>query len=190
MSLSLLLPGLACAASFDLESLMRSLSEVKSGEAAFTEERHVMQLDQTLLSSGRLRFTAPDTFIRETLKPRQERLAVVGNQLTMSQGNRSRSTLLDSVPDAVIIVEAVRGTLTGNRDTLQRLFTTQLQGTSQRWQLELVPRDARLRGQISQLRLTGQQSQVREVRITMADGDYSVMKIEPVTQAPAGMAQQ
>lgn len=168
------------AAGFDLDALMRSLAQVKSGEASFTEKRTLFQLDQTLESSGRLSFTAPDTFVRETLKPRSERLAVVGNQLTLSQGGRSRSTTLDSVPEAVVIVEAIRGTLTGNRETLERHFTLQLQGGAERWSLELVPRDARLRGQVAQIRVSGRQGRLREVQMTMADGDRSVMQIEPV----------
>ena len=168
------------AAGFDLQALMQQLAQVRSGQAVFEEDRRVQQLDQTIRSTGRLSFTAPDTFVRETLKPRHERMAVVGNQLTLSRGERSRSTTLDSVPEAVVIVEAIRGTLTGNRSTLERYFDTNLQGNPEQWQLELVPRDARLRGQVTYLRVSGRQNQVREVRMTMADGDTSVMRIDPV----------
>ena len=108
-------------------------------------------------------------------------MAVVGNQLTVSQGSRSRSTTLDSVPEAVVIVEAIRGTLTGNRETLERHFTTQLLGGAERWSLDLVPRDARLRGQVAQVRVSGRQGQLREVQITMTDGDRSGRQIEPLT---------
>jgi hypothetical protein len=168
------------AAGFDLQALMQQLAQVRSGQAVFEEDRRVQQLDQTIRSSGRLSFIAPDTFVRETLKPRHERMAVVGNQLTLSRGERSRTTMLDSVPEAVVIVEAIRGTLTGNRATLERYFDTNLQGSPEQWQLELVPRDPRLRGQVSYLRVSGRQNQVREVRMTMADGDTSVMRIDPV----------
>ena len=173
--------GSVHAAGFDLPALMQQLSQIRSGEAVFVEDRRVQQLDQTLRSSGRLSFTAPDTFVRETLKPRQERMAVVGNQLTLSRGNRSQTTLLDSVPEAAVIVEAIRGTLTGNRESLERYFDTSVQGSAEQWQLELVPREARLRGQVTHLRLSGRLGQVREVRMTLADGDTSVMRIEPVT---------
>jgi outer membrane lipoprotein-sorting protein len=173
--------GPAHAQGFDLQALMQKLSQVRSGEARFEEDRRVQQLDQTLRSSGRLSFTAPDTFVRETLKPRQERMAVVGNQLTLSRGNRSQTTLLDSVPEAAVIVEAIRGTLTGNRDALERYFDTTVQGSAEQWQLDLVPREPRLRGQVTHLRLSGRQGQVREVRMTLADGDTSVMRIEPAT---------
>jgi outer membrane lipoprotein-sorting protein len=177
--------GGAHAAGFDLAALMQQLSQVRSGEAVFVEDRRVQQLDQTLRSSGRLSFTAPDTFVRETLKPRQERMAVVGNQLTLSRGNRSQTTLLDSVPEAAVIVEAIRGTLTGNREALERYFDTSVQGSAEQWQLDLVPRETRLRGQVTHLRLSGRQGQVREVRMTLADGDTSVMRIEPVTGGAA-----
>lgn len=186
LALCLMAAGQVRAAGFDLPALMALLAQVRSGEAVFTEERRVMQIDRTLLSKGRLSFAAPDTFVRETLQPRQERVAVVGNQLTMTRGSRSQTTQLDSVPEAAVIVEAIRGTLTGNRASLERYFDTALQGSPEQWQLELVPRDPRLRGQVSQLRLTGRLGQVREVRIALADGDSSVMRIEPMpADAPA-----
>lgn len=180
LALCLAAVGPARAAGFDLQALMAQLAQVRSGEATFTEDRHVLQLDRTIRSRGRLSFAAPDTFVRETQQPRYERMAVVGNQLSMSRGDRTQTALLDSVPEAVVIVEAIRGTLTGNRATLERYFDTTLQGRPEQWQLDLVPRDARLRGQVAQVRVSGRNAQVREVRIHLADGDSSVMRIEPV----------
>ena len=185
LTLGIAVLGPVQAAGFDLQALTQQLAQARSGQATFVEDRRVQQLDQVLRSSGRLSFVAPDTFIRETLRPSHEKLAVVGNQLTMSRGTRSRVTSLDSVPEAVVIVEAIRGTLTGNKDTLEKYFDTSVQGSAEQWQLELVPREPRLRGQVAHLRLSGRQAQVREVRMTLADGDTSVMRIEPVADAPA-----
>jgi outer membrane lipoprotein-sorting protein len=177
---------------FELPQLMQLLAQVKSGEASFTEKRSVAMLERTLEFSGRLSFEAPDTFVRENLKPRQERMAVVGKQMTMSMGSRSRTVPVDSVPEASVIVEAIRGTMTGNQDALEKHFTSAVAGTPQRWSLELVPREPRLRELISVLRLAGQQSVVRELVVTMADGDRSVMTIEPLvaTNKPAAAASQ
>lgn len=177
---------------FELPQLMQLLAQVKSGEASFTEKRSVAMLERTLEFSGRLSFEAPDTFVRENLKPRQERMAVVGKQMTMSMGSRSRTVPVDSVPEASVIVEAIRGTMTGNQDALEKHFISAVAGTPQRWSLELVPREPRLRDLISVLRLAGQQSVVREVVVTMADGDRSVMTIEPLVAAnkPAAAASQ
>lgn len=156
------------------------MAQVKAGEATFTEERRVSQLDRVLRSSGRLSFAAPDTFVRETLEPRPERMAVVGNQATITRGGRTTSTLLDGVPEAAAVVEAIRGTLTGNRTTLERYFTPDLQGSAEQWTLDLVPRDARLRTQVVHLRVSGRQAQVRELQVMLAGGDTSLMRIDPV----------
>ena len=171
--------ALAQAVSFDLIELMQLLAKVKAGEAVFTEKRSVAMLERTLESSGRLSFEAPDTFVRETLKPRQERLAVVGNMVTMSTGQRSRTVPLDSVPEAAVIVEAIRGTLTGNRDAIERHFSASVTGNAARWTLELVPRMPRLRELVLSVRVSGQQALVNEVVVAMADGDRSVMSITP-----------
>jgi outer membrane lipoprotein-sorting protein len=181
LALALAMSGTAHAAGFDLPALMQQLAQVRSGQATFVEDRRVQQLDQTMRSSGRLSFTAPDTFVRETLRPRQERMAVVGNQLTLSRGNRAQTVMLDSIPEAAVIIEAIRGTLTGNRESLERHFDPTVQGSAEQWQLDLVPREARLRGQVTHLQLSGRRSQVREVRMTLADGDTSVMRIEPAS---------
>jgi hypothetical protein len=174
----------AAAAEFDLGQLTDLLGRVKAGEARFVEKRRVEMLDRTLESTGRLSFRAPDTFVRETLAPRHEKLAVTGNVLTMSLGERSRTVQLDSTPEAAVIVEAIRGTLTGNREALERLFLAAVSGNAERWALELVPRDLRLRGQVSSVRLSGQRSIVREIAVMLADGDRSTMSIEPLTRAP------
>jgi outer membrane lipoprotein-sorting protein len=177
-----LAPSAALAEAFDLGALTALLGGVKSGEATFVETRRIEMLDRTLQSSGRLSFKAPDSFVRETLKPRQEKLAVDGNTLTMSLGDRSRTMQLDASPEAAVIVEAIRGTLTGNRNTLERLFETTVSGDARAWTLKLVPRDLRLRGQVSAVQVSGREATAREVQVQLADGDRSVMTIEPVAK--------
>lgn len=179
LALGLLAAQAQTESGFDLVQLMRSLAQVKSGEATFTETRSVALLERTLESSGRLSFAAPDSFVRETLKPRPDRVAVIGNTVTMSQGGRSRTVALDSVPEAAVIMEAIRGTLTGNREGLERHFKASVSGNAQRWALDLVPRDWRLREQVASVRVSGQRAVVREVMVALADGDRSVMTIEP-----------
>ncbi|MBV9892238.1 MAG: outer membrane lipoprotein carrier protein LolA [Rhizobacter sp.] len=174
------------AAAFDLETLTAQLAKVRSGEATFVETRRIEMLDRTLTSSGRLAFKAPDVFVRETLRPRHEKLAVDGNTLTMSVGERSRTLQLDASPEAAVIVEAIRGTLTGNRAALERLFETRVGGDASAWTLDLVPRDLRLRGQVASVGISGRGSVVREVRVLLADGDRSVMTIEPVATGRGG----
>ena len=179
-----IVPGAARAATFDLAQLTELLARNRSGDATFVEKRRVEMLDRTLESSGRLSFKAPDTFVRETLKPRHEKLEVVGNRLTMTLGERSRTLQLDASPEASVIVEAIRGTLTGNRDALERQFESSVAGSADAWTLDLAPRDLRLRGQVASVRVLGRGPAVREVQVLLADGDRSTMTIEPVVGQP------
>ena len=176
---------------FTLVQLMQALAQVKAGEGTFVERRTVQMLERTLESSGRIAFEAPDTFVRETIKPRRESVKVVGNSVTMSQGNRSRTVSLDASPEASLIFEAIRGTLTGNREALEKHFKATVTGSAERWSLELVPREVLLRELVVSIRMSGLRALVREVLVVMADGDRSVMTIEPVitnVAAPASAA--
>lgn len=168
------------AATWNLDELMVQLGKVGSGEARFVEHRKLQQLERTLVYSGRLSFTAPDTLVRETLQPRPEKMTAEGRNLTLTMGGRSRTMALETSPEAMAMVEAIRGTLSGDRATVERHFEATLDGSSERWTLDLVPRDVRLRGQIPRVTLQGRKALLREVRVLMGDGDESVMKIEPI----------
>lgn len=178
-------PAVAQPPAFGLASLTAMLAGVGVGEATFIERREIALLDRAQLSRGRLSFRAPDSFVRETLAPRAERMAVQGNTLTLSRDGRSRTLQLDSSPEAAVLVEAIRGTLTGNRDALEQHFETGVSGSAARWALKLVPRDARMRGQVAQVTVRGEQAVVREIDVLLADGDRSLMTIEPLSGRPA-----
>ena len=175
----------APAQALELGELMGLLAQRPRGEARFTEERVVQGLDQPLIASGTLSFTAPDRFERRTLKPRPETLSVDGNTLTLTRSGRSRTMTLDAAPEAAAIVEAVRGTLTGNGAALQRLYRPTVRGSAAQWSLSLMPLDAALIAQVRAVQIDGQQDQVRRVEVMLADGDRSTMRIEPLDVEPA-----
>ena len=184
---ALLVAAAGPAHAFSLGELTAQLAKVGQGEATFTEKKRIEMLDRTLEASGRLSFKAPDVFVRETLRPAHEKLAVEGNRVTLSRGEFTRSVPLDSVPEAAVIVDAIRGTLTGDRATLERVFTATVAGDARAWTLDLVPRDARLRGQVASVRVVGREALVREVHVLLADGDRTVMTITPVApSSPQG----
>ena len=175
----------APAAAFDLPELMSLLSQVRSGEARFTEQRQVKGLDAPLVSSGTLSFAAPDRFTRQTLSPRPEGMAVEGNMVTLSRGGRSRTFVLDASPETEAIVEAVRGTLTGNAQALQQHFKVKVAGSAAQWTLELLPIAPRLQVLLASVRISGRRAELRTVEMAMADGDRSVMQIETMAAGAA-----
>ena len=72
-----------------------------------------------------------------------------------------------------------RGTLAGNRHTLERYYKLGLEGRASRWTLTLTPADSRMAAVVSQVRIDGSQDALDRVEIRQADGDRSVMTIRP-----------
>ena len=183
-----LLAGSAWAAApvFELPELAALLAQKRNAEARFTEERFVSGLDAPLRASGTLSFNAPDRFVRQTLLPKAESMAVDGNQLTLQRAGRTRQMALDTVPELTALVEAVRGTLSGDVARLQKYFRARVDGTATRWKLSLTPLDQRLGAQVRQLDIEGQGPELRSIELLLSGGDRSVMSIEPA--APAATA--
>jgi outer membrane lipoprotein-sorting protein len=167
-------------AAFDLAALATLLASRKSAEARFVEERFVAGLDQPLRSSGTLSFQAPGRFVRSTLEPRPEMMAVDGNDVTLQRGGRTRRMSLDAVPEATALVEAIRGTLTGDMAALRRHYQPRVEGSAARWRLLLVPNGQRLGTQVKQLELEGSGAELRHVEVLLTGGDRSVMTIETI----------
>ncbi|SDJ48260.1 LolA-related protein [Variovorax sp. OV700] len=186
---SLLLALACCAApawALDLPELMGLLSKQKSGEARFTEQRFVHGLEGPLDSRGTLSFNAPDKLVRRTLSPREETMAVEGNTLTLSRGGRNRTLTLDSMPELLGLVEAMRGTLSGDGTTLQRYFRSTVSGSAANWTLDLLPADSRLAAQVRSIRISGRASEVIGLEMEFVGGDRSVMNITPERPGAAG----
>ena len=178
-----------CAApawAFDLPELMGLLARQKSGEARFTEQRFVHGLEGPLDASGTLSFDAPDKLVRRTLSPRIETMAVEGNTLTLSRGGRTRTLALDSMPELLGLVEAMRGTLSGDGTTLQRYFRSAVSGSAANWTLDLLPADSRLAAQVRSIRISGRASEVTGLEMEFVGGDRSVMSITPERPGAAG----
>jgi outer membrane lipoprotein-sorting protein len=180
LALASMLSMLAMGASaLELPELMALLARNRGGEARFVEQRHVQGLGGPLQSSGTLSFTAPSRFARHTVLPRPEAMVVDGNQVTLTRNGRSRQMALDAVPEMALLVQALRGTLTGDAAALRQAFKLSLDGQVSQWSLQLEPQDARLAGVISYIHVTGRRGELRGVEVQMADGDRSVMTIEP-----------
>jgi hypothetical protein len=170
----------AFGAAFDLPTLMSLLAQRKSGEAKFTEERFVSTLDSPLRSSGTLSFAAPDRFTRTTLEPRAEQIEVQGNTVVLKRGGRTRQLTLDAVPELGVLVDAIRGTLAGDAQALQKHFRIDVGGAPAKWVLGLTPLDARLAAQVRTIEIVGQNADVRSVALQLGGGDRSLMLIEPL----------
>ncbi|MFZ3128623.1 MAG: LolA-related protein [Rhodoferax sp.] len=170
--------GVAAAGDVKLSELMQLLAQQKSGKASFVEKKYIGIVDKPVESSGELAFIAPSKLEKRTLKPTLESLVLDGDSLTIEQADRRRLTVsLQEHPEVSAFVESIRGTLAGDRTALEKYYTINATGPMEKWQLQLVPTQARMAQVISRIRISGAQASVKTIEFEQADGDRSEMFI-------------
>ncbi|KVQ08876.1 acyltransferase [Burkholderia ubonensis] len=169
-------------APWSLDRLMSTLAQHKSGRATFTETKNLSIAAQPVESSGELVFVAPDHLEKHTLSPKPEHLVVDGGMLTVERNNRTYTLALDRYPELGAFIDSIRATLSGNRFALERVYKVALSGRGDDWTLTLTPLDARMLKVVSTITLDGTRDVLRSVAIRQADGDHSLMRLQP---APA-----
>ncbi len=171
----------ATAADWKLPELMQLLARNKAGKAIFVEKKYLGIIDKPIESSGELAFTAPDRLEKRTLRPNPELLILAGDSLTIDQPGKRRNTVsLQAYPEIAAFVESIRGTLAGDRTLLEKVYTLELTGSAEKWQLLLVPTQARMLSIISRIRIGGSHADVNTIDFDQADGDRSEMVITKV----------
>ncbi len=179
----LLTPVLALGAEWNLGTLMGELAGQRGGEARFTETKHLAILDAPVVSSGVLRFRAPDRLEKITEKPRPESLVLEGDTLTVTREARRHVLKLSDYPQAAAFIDSIRGTLAGDRAALERTYALHLSGGRERWTLSLLPRDPKMAELVLRVAIRGSDATLSEIEILQADGDRSVMTIRDAVRA-------
>jgi hypothetical protein len=171
------------AAQWSVNELMAALAARGNADATFTERRYVPILDAPVQSSGTLRFVTPDRLEKHTLQPRAESLVLAGDQLTLQQGQRTRSLALTDLPDSGLAINSLRGTMAGDLASLRRGWTVTLHGERRIWTLSLTPLSQAVAQYIEAVLIEGRQDQIDSIEIRQADGVRSVMQIVPTPLA-------
>lgn len=164
---------------FNLSQLMKLLARRKQGEVSYQQEDYFAILDQPVPSSGVLIYRAPDRLEKRTLRPKAASLVVEGDELTVERGQRTFRMPLSAYPQLAPLVDAMRDTLTGNEQGLERVFKVSLTGPRQNWKLRLVPLDRAVARKVSRVEIAGSGDAIRSVEILQVGGDRSVMTLGP-----------
>jgi outer membrane lipoprotein-sorting protein len=179
LATALLAPA-AARAETPLETLMRRLAEVRAGTVGFTEVKDIPEFFLPLESRGTMSWRAPDRLEKRTVWPIEEVLLVEGNRLSIErpdQGMR-RELSLDQSPELRPLVEAIRGTLSGDVATLRRFHEVAFEGDARAWTLVLTPLAPRVRQAVQRITMTGREAQVLEID-TRSGASTAKMRIEP-----------
>ncbi len=176
--LLILAPLTSRAADWDVDQLMRALAQVRSDHARFVEKKFIAMLDKPVESSGELFYRAPDYLEKRTIRPKPEALILDHGTLIIERGRHRQALQLHDYPEVAAFIDCIRGTLAGERKALERSFQLSLEGSSERWTLQLLPVDEKLQTLLKSVRIAGARDAVRRIEITQADGDSSLMLIE------------
>ncbi|WP_346286257.1 LolA-related protein [Zoogloea sp.] len=178
-ALTLLLATSPALAAWDIAQLMTELARNQGGRALFTEKKYIALLDKPVISSGEMRYVAPDYLEKRTLKPRAETMILDRDQISLERGKQKFTLRLREQPEVLAFVASIRGTLSGDRAALEQNYALFLSGNRDNWTLNLSPSNPRIAELVTRITIGGSRQQVRSVEYLQADGDRAVMSIEP-----------
>lgn len=178
--LFLVVIALPASAAFDIGQLMNDLSTHKGGRAKFVEKKYLAILDKPVISTGEMTYTPPDRLEKRTLTPKVETLLLDKDILSIERDKHKLSINLANQPEALAFVDSIRGTLSGNRSALEKNYALYLSGNADKWVLTLLPSDQKIASMVQRITVTGSKNQVRIIEYLQADGDRSVLNIDPV----------
>jgi hypothetical protein len=84
---------------------------------------------------------------------------------------------LSQQPEVGAFVEAVRGTLAGDLQGLERYYAVSLDGTQAAWTLRLAPKDATVRKLLTAIDVSGKGREIQTLEFRQADGDRTEIMI-------------
>lgn len=174
----------AAADGFGLDTLLPILAQNSGGRARFSEQKFIRLLDKPVESSGELVYAKPGHLEKNTLKPQPEHLTLDHGTLSIERKGQKYSVQMNDYPGLAAFIESLRGTLAGDRAALERIYRLYLGGSAAHWTLLLLPSSPDMSALIRQIKITGEAAQLRSIEIQQADGDRSVMGIEPIRAEP------
>ena len=152
---------------------MAAMAAVRERRATFRETRRFAALEGTLESTGHLVYR-PGYLEKVTDWPQPERLQLEGDRVVVTAGNEApRVVDLGVAPGLRVLLEGIRGPLSGDLAALRRAFRVMLSGEMAGWVLELAP----LQGgtPLRMVRLEGRGDEVVRIALTQTNGDEQVM---------------
>jgi outer membrane lipoprotein-sorting protein len=172
--------SLPAFAAFDVGQLMSELAKHKGGKAKFVEKKYISLLDKPVVSTGEMSYTAPDRLEKRTLTPKPEILLLDKEMLSIEREKQKLTINLSNQPEALAFIDSIRGTLSGNRAALEKNYGLYLVGSAEKWTLTLLPSEQKIAALVQRIIVSGSKNQIRSIEYLQADGDRSLMTIEPI----------
>jgi outer membrane lipoprotein-sorting protein len=169
----------------DLDALMARFAAAPGFEARFEEEKRIALLAVPVRSEGRIYFAPPGRLLRRVERPDASVALIADGRLRMRQGERREEIRMDDNPVLRGFIDSFRAVLAGDRAALARFYDARYQpdAASGAWELTLRPRDAALARFLREIRLRGQGTVIREMRMVEVNGDETRTTFHDVNTA-------
>jgi len=169
----------AAAEQWSLRALMVELAKTRSGSVRYREERHLKTMTEPVVVTGTMAYQAPDRLVKIALTPQKETMVIEGDSLTIERegGVGVQSLRLSEIPQLNSLITALRATLLGDLEALQRHFEVRVQGTRAAWSMVLTPRSGGARQAGLRITVEGAAGRPGRFEIRQPDGDRIVVQV-------------
>ncbi len=192
-SLLLLMSGPGLATDLDTSLLLERLVRPASDSTSFVEIRYSSMLTEPIVASGELEYRKDGALVRRISSPYAETAVVTTETVVFERkGSKPRQFSLDRAPELRGMLTSFGALLQGDREMLERHFSVTTTGNDAGWQIELTPKDRKLKTRIALIRVDGVNGSPRCFTMVEPDGDASLMAlgIQNRTALPAALDRQ
>lgn len=131
-----------------------------------------------MVTAGQLEHRADGTLVRRVESPFRETTELRGENVVVErEGKRPRRFSLDRAPELRGMLASFGALLSGDAAALSRHFAVVVHGELERWQIELTPRDERLRARLASIVVDGTTDRPSCFTLTEPDGDATIMAL-------------
>jgi hypothetical protein len=148
--------------------ILKAIARPVPASTPFVEVRGSKLLKAPLRLSGQYLRPDADTLVREVRAPYAETTTLRAGEATIARaGQAPRKFALSRVPELAGFQSNFAALLDGDRASLEQHYTLAAQGTRQRWNLTMSPRDAALAKRVQAIALYGRGSELRCIETRM-----------------------
>jgi hypothetical protein len=163
--------GAATAQAFTTAALQRLLQDAPKRTLRYTETRESPWLDAPVQASGTLRYSA-GALEKVVEQPRRETWRILDDRMQRVDGaSAAKEIRFADVPAMAALANAMRSTLSGDLQALERDFALTLSGDPQQWTLQLKPRRSNVSQHVKQLELRGTRGRIDLIEILESRGE-------------------
>ena len=166
-----------------LESLMESRKSVKKSSAIFKEEKNVGAFKNMVVMEGKLYYQSPNHLIKQYTLPDEIRYETDNSTIiieeydSITEQKEKQRVKLDRIPMLNAFITALRGVLSGNIESVKKLFDVTFSENNRNWLISLTPREEAINKLISTMVIGGKDENILLIEINERSGDSTITKI-------------